>query len=168
MQLGSILATACSLKQYLYLNNVDKLNVIFNVWYEYIWQILIWAAGVLTDWKWRYFGPPPRPSPQSYARWIPASSWHLFAVSLQIALWSSDPQRWLFYGSCLIKLVFIHLSILRTKPSERGNLKAVLIKVLQGFGSVCAFWFFRALTSPYTQPSCGGSFSKCLRSKVYI
>lgn len=30
MQLGSIPA-ACSLKQYLYLNNVDKLNVIFNV-----------------------------------------------------------------------------------------------------------------------------------------
>lgn len=31
MQLGSIPAAACSLKQYLYLNNVDKLNVIFNV-----------------------------------------------------------------------------------------------------------------------------------------
>lgn len=31
MQPGSIPAAACSLKQYLYLNNADKLNVIFNV-----------------------------------------------------------------------------------------------------------------------------------------
>lgn len=39
----------------------------------------------------------PRPSPQTCVRWISASSWHLFAVSLQIALWSSDPQWWLFW-----------------------------------------------------------------------
>lgn len=31
MQPGSIPAAACLRKQYLYLNNVDKLNVIFNV-----------------------------------------------------------------------------------------------------------------------------------------
>lgn len=62
MQLGSIPTAACSLKQYLYLNNVDKLNVIFNVWYEYIWQTLVWAAEVLTDWKWRYLGAPPVPA----------------------------------------------------------------------------------------------------------
>lgn len=31
MQFGSIPTAACSLKQYLSLNSVDKLNVIFNV-----------------------------------------------------------------------------------------------------------------------------------------
>lgn len=109
MQLGSIPTTACPPKQYLYLNNVDKLNVIFNVWYEYIWQILIWAAGVLTDWKWQYLVPLLSPDPYRRAVWdefqrpgtyLP----YLFKLP-------SDPQQCLFYGSCLIKLVFIHLSI---------------------------------------------------------
>lgn len=30
-------------------------------------------------------------SPQSRVRWIPASSWHLFAILREIALWYSDP-----------------------------------------------------------------------------
>lgn len=91
MQPGSIPAAACSLKQYLYLNNVDKLNVIFNVWYECIWQILIWAA----DWlKMAIFGTP-LPSPGLRAEpWEMNSSVFLALIcyitsNCPLILWSS-------------------------------------------------------------------------------
>lgn len=47
MQVGSIAPTVCSAKGQLCLNHVGKLNVILNVWYEYVALIWDWLEAAI-------------------------------------------------------------------------------------------------------------------------